>query len=81
MVTSLGERRVFWRQLATQLPAENSPPVLLTVAETCETLRVSRWSVYQLIRSGKLATIQVGRRRLVPLAAVHALIRAESETA
>jgi excisionase family DNA binding protein len=38
---------------------------LLTVDETAEWLRVSRWSVYNLIRSNQLRTIKIGRRRLV----------------
>ena len=47
---------------------------LLTVPEVCAALRVSRWSVYQLIRSKRLKTIKLGARRLVPAASVRALI-------
>jgi excisionase family DNA binding protein len=32
-------------------------------------LRISRWSVYQLIWSGQLRTLTIGRRRLVRPAA------------
>jgi excisionase family DNA binding protein len=38
---------------------------LLTINEVAELLRVSRWSVYQLIWSGQLHTLTIGRRRLV----------------
>ncbi len=38
---------------------------LLTIEETTEWLRVSRWSVYNLIRANQLRTIKIGRRRLV----------------
>jgi excisionase family DNA binding protein len=38
---------------------------LLTVQEAADRLRVSRWSVYNLIRSNRLRTIKIGRRRLV----------------
>lgn len=38
---------------------------LLTVEEAADWLRVSRWSVYNLIRGGQLRTIKIGRRRLV----------------
>jgi excisionase family DNA binding protein len=40
--------------------------MLFTIDEAATRLRVSRWSVYNLIRSGELHTINIGRRRLVP---------------
>jgi excisionase family DNA binding protein len=43
---------------------------LLTVDEAAAWLRVSRWTVYNLIRSNQLHTIKIGRRRLVPPAAL-----------
>lgn len=47
---------------------------LLTVAETCVALKVSKWTLYKLIHSRQLETIRIRRRRLVPLAAIHDLI-------
>jgi excisionase family DNA binding protein len=38
---------------------------LLTVEEAADQLRISRWSVYNLIRANQLRTIRIGRRRLV----------------
>jgi len=38
---------------------------LLTLKEVADLLRISRWSVYQLIWSDKLHTLTIGRRRLV----------------
>jgi excisionase family DNA binding protein len=38
---------------------------LLTVQEAADWLRVSRWSVYNLIHANQLRTIKIGRRRLV----------------
>lgn len=46
------------------------PPVLYRVDEAAEALRLSRSVVYELIRSGQLRTVKVGRRRLVPVAAL-----------
>jgi excisionase family DNA binding protein len=44
--------------------------MLPTIDEAAASLRVSRWSVYNLIRSGQLRTIRIGRRRLVPMNAL-----------
>ena len=43
---------------------------LFTIDEAAARLRVSRWTVYNLIRSGQLSTIKIGRRRLVPMDAL-----------
>jgi excisionase family DNA binding protein len=43
---------------------------LFTIDEAAARLRVSRWSLYNLIRSGQLRTIKIGRRRLVPIDAL-----------
>ena len=43
---------------------------LLTIDETAAQLRVSRWMVYNLIRSHQLRTVKIGRRRLVQPAAL-----------
>ena len=42
---------------------------LLTISEISILLRVSKWSVYQLIWSGQLRTLTIGRRRLIRPAA------------
>ena len=46
------------------------PPVLYRVDEAAIALRLSRSVLYQLIRSGRLRTVKVGRRRLVPVDAL-----------
>ena len=38
---------------------------LVTIQEAAERLRISRWSVYNLIRANQLRTIRIARRRLV----------------
>jgi excisionase family DNA binding protein len=41
--------------------AQTSPTRLLTVAEVATVMRVSRMTVYRLIRRGQLKAIRVGR--------------------
>jgi len=43
---------------------------LLTVQEAADRLRVSRWSLYNLIRANQLRTVKIGRRRLITPAAL-----------
>jgi len=47
---------------------------MLTIQEACAALRISKWTLYQLIRSRQLVTIKIGSRRVVPAAAIQALI-------
>ena len=56
-------------------------PGLLTVDEAAEYLRVSRWTVYNLIRSNQLRTVRIGRRRLVTLAALVECVESLGEVA
>ena len=61
----------------TEVPAG----YLLTVQEAADRLRVSRWSVYNLIRSNQLCTVKIGRRRLVTPAALSKCIELLEEDA
>lgn len=45
-------------------------PVMYRVGEAAEALRLSRTAIYELIRSEQLRSVKVGKRRLVPVAAV-----------
>jgi excisionase family DNA binding protein len=55
---------------------------LLTINEVADLLRISRWSVYQLIWSGQLHTLTIGRRRLIRPAAYAACVsQLDSEAA
>lgn len=49
-------------------------PVLLTIDEAREVLRISRWSLYKLINARQLKTIKLGQRRLVPADDLHRFI-------
>jgi excisionase family DNA binding protein len=58
-----------------------SPERLLTIEEAADWLRVSRWSVYNLIRAKQLRTVKIGRRRLEPPAALAECIELLGEDA
>ena len=63
-------------QLMYRLGGRDAPAeYLLTVQEAADRLRVSRWSVYNLIRSNQLRTIKIGRHRLVTPTAFRQLRR------
>ena len=54
---------------------------LLTAEETAQALRISRTSVYELIRTGQLASVRIGRRRRIPVAAVEQYVAGLSDSA
>jgi excisionase family DNA binding protein len=57
------------------------PAVLYRVDEAAEALRLSRSSIYELIRAGRLRTVKHGSRRLVPVAALDDFVRDLAQTA
>jgi excisionase family DNA binding protein len=56
------------------LPEPPPSAVLLTVAQVCEGLQISRPTFYGLIHSGRLKSLTIGRARRVPLAALEEFI-------
>ena len=63
-------------QLRAELAARrDDPPTLLDVPSAASALGVSRTTAYNLIASGQLRTVKVGRRRLVPRSAVEGFAR------
>ena len=58
---------------------ENGKPILLTISEASDCLRVSRHTIYRLLNERKLASIRILKRRLVPLKAVEDFIAREAE--
>lgn len=57
------------------LTAAPKTPEVLTVPEVMAALRLSRFKVYDLIRSGQLRSITIGRARRVPADALHTFIQ------
>lgn len=58
----------------TPAKATDGTPLLLTIPEACDALRISRWSLYQLINKRRLKTVRIDRRRLVVPADLTALV-------
>lgn len=58
-----------------------APSLVLTVPEAAEALRVSRSTVYGLIRDAALPTCRVGTKLRVPRAALEAWVAARVEVA
>jgi excisionase family DNA binding protein len=60
-------------------PELDRMPALLTIAETCDVLRVSRMTLYRLRDRGELEFVHVSERSpRVPLAAVVRLMRRDT---
>lgn len=51
-----------------------APRMALGVAETAALLGVSRTTVHALLRSGRLRSVKIGARRLIPVAEVERLL-------
>jgi excisionase family DNA binding protein len=49
---------------------------VLSIKEAAQACGISRASVYRLIAEGKLTTLKIGARRLVPMHAIDALLDA-----
>lgn len=54
-------------------------PLLLKVEEAAGELRVGRGAIYELIRTGELESVQIGRSRRIPRAALVAFVKALSD--
>jgi excisionase family DNA binding protein len=55
-------------------PHTAAAPEVLTVEETAQVLRLSRQSAYEAVKAGDIPAIRVGRRLLVPRAALNRLL-------
>ena len=49
-------------------------PRLLAIKQAIAELGISRTALYELIKDGKLKTVNIGRRRLVPVEAIEKLV-------
>ncbi len=57
-----------------QAHSAKTAPRLFSIKQAIYELGISRSALYELIDQGKLKTVKIGRRRLVPLEAIEAFI-------
>jgi len=51
----------------------------MSIREAAQTCGLSRATLYRLIADGKLTTLKIGTRRLVPVSAIDALLDGSSK--
>jgi len=57
------------------MDGQPATPLAVPIAETQHTLgRISRTSVYELVKSGQLTKIKIGRRGLITVSSIYALV-------
>lgn len=57
---------------------ENLKPLLCSIPDAANALSISRSKTYELITQGVLLTVTIGRRRLVRLDSVNAIVFGEA---
>jgi excisionase family DNA binding protein len=53
----------------------NPPPLAYRVASFCKSVGIGRTKFYELVRQGKIRTVVIGGRRLIPADEVERLLR------
>lgn len=48
-------------------------PIFISITDTAKALNLGRTSIYELINTGQLDTLKMGRRRLVSVASIKQL--------
>jgi excisionase family DNA binding protein len=62
------------------LVAKKREPIVLTVAEVAQILRIGRISAYQAVERGDVPSIRIGRRILIPRAAFESWLTSKPVT-
>lgn len=79
MIRRTGHRPVDGEQLALPFTASATTtvalePISVRIADAIRLTGIRRSKLYELIASGDLETVKIGRCTLVPVASLHALI-------
>ncbi|WP_158852348.1 helix-turn-helix domain-containing protein [Saccharothrix deserti] len=78
LTTLLAEEQTESRDVSSVVPKATAAPsnrVLLTTEEAAERLGVGRTTMYRLIGTGEIESVQIGRLRRIHVAAVDAYAR------
>lgn len=67
--------------MTTRSPLWDPQPRLVTARQAAELLSIGRSSVYQLMRTGQLPSLKIGRSRRIPLQEVAAFVSRSSKAA
>jgi excisionase family DNA binding protein len=68
-------------QMAKTMPKTTKPVALtMTVEAAARELGISRNTAYECARTGQIPTVRLGRRLLVPRAALESLLRGEGRS-
>jgi excisionase family DNA binding protein len=62
------------RTTNSKLDGDNAAPRLLSIRQAAREINIGRTAVYGLLRDGKLKSVKIGRRRLIPRDAIEAFI-------
>lgn len=58
-------------------PDESVDVLVLTVLEASRLLRISRGAAYEAVRRGQIPSVRIGRRLLIPVQALQALLNTD----
>jgi excisionase family DNA binding protein len=58
----------------TKQATDNSEPLTLTVAQVARKLGIARASAYAAVKSGQIASLLIGKRILIPRAALDRML-------
>ena len=62
------------RTTNSKLDGDNAAPRLLSIRQAAREINIGRTAVYGLLRDGKVKSVKIGRRRLIPRDAIEAFI-------
>lgn len=74
MNTVMPRAKALWPDAGKLKNEEQRPTAMLTVSEACRSLRISKWSLYRLMKSGKLEYGKIGTRTLIPADSIEKLV-------
>jgi excisionase family DNA binding protein len=77
-MTTLSGAGVALPRHSASSPLKTTKKRALSVKEFCGESGLSRSTTYKLIKSNKLRTIKVGKRRLIPVESAEALLRGDA---